>query len=39
MNKGVHSILPGDFGQLKNIFEFNEKFSLGPEKLIEFTIK
>ena len=39
MKKGVHSILPGDFGQLKNIFEFNEKFSLGPEKLIEFTIK
>ena len=38
LKKGVHSILPGDFGQLKNNFEFNEKFSLGPEKLIEFTI-
>ena len=38
MKQGVHSVLPGEFGQLKKNFEFNEKFSLGPEKLIEFTI-
>ena len=33
----VHSSFPGDFESDRNRFVFNEGFSLGPEKIIEFS--
>ena len=36
LNKSVHSIKPGDFEQNKNL-NFLPGFSLGPEKIIEFS--
>ena len=35
-NKTVHSVLPGDFEQNKHLC-FKPGFSLGPEKIIEFS--
>jgi hypothetical protein len=36
-DRNIHSIRPGDFQSNKNILKFNKKFSLGPEKIIEFN--
>ena len=35
-NRTIHSILPGDFEQNKKL-DFQPGFSLGPEKIIEFS--
>ena len=37
LEKSVHSIRPGDYEQDRNRLIFEEGFSLGPEKLIEFS--
>ena len=35
--KSVHSTRPGDFEQNNNRLAFSEGFSLGPEKIIDFS--
>ena len=35
--KNIHSIKPGDFQANKNILSFNDNFSFGPEKVIDFS--
>jgi len=37
LEKSVHSTKPGDFEQDRNCIRFNEGYSLGPEKIIEFS--
>ena len=37
MEKSVHSAKPGDFEQDRNCLIFNQGYSLGPEKIIEFS--
>ena len=37
IEKTVHSVLPGDFEQDRNCCKFINGFSLGPEKIIEFS--
>ena len=37
IEKTVHSIVPGDFEQDRNCCKFINGFSLGPEKIIEFS--
>ena len=37
MVKSVHSVKPGDFEQDRNCIVFNQGYSLGPEKIIEFS--
>ena len=37
MEKSVHSTKPGDFEQDRNCIVFNQGYSLGPEKIIEFS--
>jgi len=37
-NKSSKKYLPGSFSSSSNHLEFDEKFSLGPEILIDFTI-
>ena len=37
MEKSVHSTKPGDFEQDRNCIVFNKGYSLGPEKIIEFS--
>ena len=37
MEKSVHSAQPGDFEQDRNRLVFNQGYSLGPEKIIEFS--
>jgi len=37
MEKSVHSVKPGDFEQDRNCIVFNHGYSLGPEKIIEFS--
>ena len=39
LEKSVHSTLPGDFEQDNNRLTFREGYSLGPEKIIEFSIE
>ena len=36
-DRNIHSIKPGDFQSNKNLLKFSNKFSLGPEKIIEFN--
>ena len=35
--RNIHSIKPGDFQSNKNTLSFNDKFSFGPEKIIDFS--
>ena len=37
ITKSVHSVRPGDFEQDRNRVIFEEGYSLGPEKIIEFS--
>ena len=37
LEKSVHSTKPGDFEQDRNRLTFEEGYSLGPEKIIEFS--
>ena len=37
LEKSVHSIRPGDYEQDRNRLIFEEGFSLGPEKILEFS--
>ena len=37
LSKSVHSTRPGDFEQDRNRICFEEGYSLGPEKIIEFS--
>lgn len=37
LEKSVHSTRPGDFEQDRNRLTFEEGYSLGPEKIIEFS--
>jgi len=34
--RNIHSARPGDFQDSKNILKFNQKFSLGPERILFF---
>jgi hypothetical protein len=34
--RNIHSARPGDFQDNKNILKFNQKFSLGPERILFF---
>ena len=35
--RNIHSVRPGDFQCNKNTLTFNDGFSFGPEKIIEFS--
>ena len=37
-NRNIHSVKPGDFQSNKNTLTFNDKFSFGPEKIIDFSV-
>jgi hypothetical protein len=37
LEKSVHSVRPGDFEQDRNRITFEKGYSLGPEKIIEFS--
>ena len=37
-NRNIHSVKPGDFQSNKNTLSFNDKFSFGPEKIIDFSV-
>ena len=36
-DRNIHSVRPGDFQSKKHIFRFKDKYSFGPEKIIEFS--